>query len=117
VPLADAPVAPAASSQSRLRTAVVTVALAGAAAIAVAAPTRGGFDALERDWEGAAIEGGLLTAVVAAAIAVSIVAVFLPDVLRRARGPEVTTRDRVLRVGASLLTATLGVVAWLVLRP
>lgn len=116
-PLSDAPTLASPTRSTWLRTALVTIVASGAAAIAILAPTQGGLAALERDWEGAALEGGLLAAVVGTAVAVALVAVFLPSAWRRPSAPLDTFAERAPRIVAFLLAALLGAASWLALRP
>ncbi len=114
-PLANGGHAPAAGVRERLRVALTAWILAGAFAVGVVAPTLGGIGALRAAWGETALEGGLLTAVVAAALAVTIAALFLGDSLRAIPAPRRTAEDRSLRVASLLLLTLLGAVTYFVI--
>lgn len=89
---------------------------AGALAIAWLAPTLGGMAALERDFGDSAGSGGVLTAVVAGALAVAVLGVYMAEGLRD-HGPAAPTsrRVRALRAIAFSLLALLGLGTYLVI--
>jgi hypothetical protein len=90
--------------------------VAGAAAIAFVAPRLGGPVELERAWGDAAAAGGVLTAVVGAALAVTLLAVHLADGLR-APPPRAPEGDPGLRTAWFLFLALLGAVTFFVVQP
>lgn len=98
-----------------LRRALAGLACAGAFAIALVAPTLGGADAIERDWGNAAREGGVLTAVVGASVAVAVVTGFA-GALRARRADAPRPGDARFRVASALLLAFLGAVTWFAIR-
>jgi len=101
----------------RLRRLVIALALAGAFAIAVVAPTLGGLASLQRDWGEAATRGAVFTAVVGATLASVVVAVFLGPALRADyRRATLSRRARRIRVASMLFLSLLGALTYLVIR-
>jgi hypothetical protein len=99
-----------------LQLALVVVCFAGAAALCLVAPRAGGLSALEQAWGDAALSGGVLTAVVGAALGVATLAIYLGSALRAKREPEPHT-DAPLRVTWFLFLALLGIVTYFVIQP
>ncbi len=97
-----------------LQHAIVGLCIVGAAAIAVIAPTLGGFEGLEAAWGEAGRAGGVLTAVVAAALAVTTIGVFLGCGLRSDRALDAGRADAPLRAAWFLFLALLGAVTYMV---
>jgi len=97
-----------------LQHAIVTLSIAGAAALAVIAPTLGGFEELEAAWGEAARAGGVLTAVVAGALAVATIGVFLGGGLRSDSALDAGRADAPLRAAWFLFLALLGAVTYMV---
>jgi hypothetical protein len=93
---------------------IVGLCIVGAAAIAVIAPALGGLAALEAAWGEAARAGGVLTAVVAAALAVATIGVFLGSGLRSDSTLDAGRADAPLRAAWFLFLALLGAVTYLV---
>ena len=75
----------------------VALCVAGAIAITLIAPTLGGAAQLEREWGQSAATGGVLTAVVAGALGVTTLAVFLGQGLRDQRPMPRPPRRLVLK--------------------
>ena len=90
--------------------------LLGAAAIAVVAPALGGLPALERAWGDAALAGGVLTAVVGAALGAASLSVFLGGALRADAGGHEPRAEMALRVAWFLFLALLGGVTYFVVQ-
>jgi hypothetical protein len=95
---------------------IVGLTAAGALAIAVVAPAPSGWDELERGWGEAALEGGVLTAVVGAALGVATLAVFLGGALRTDNTAPPRGEPK-LRAAWFLLLALLGGVTYFVVQP
>ena len=84
-------------------------------AVAVAAPTWGGREGLRRAWGEAATEAGVLTAVIAGAVATIAVAAFLGPATRASRKPPPSRRQRQVRIALFFGVAALGsLVYWIV---
>ncbi len=96
--------------------AFVGLCCAGAAALCLLAPAMGGLPALEQAWGEAALDGGVLTAVVGAALAVATVGVYMADGLRSATSSEPRT-DGGVRVASLLFLALLGAATYLITQP
>jgi hypothetical protein len=104
--------------RSRRQRAFVALCFAGAAGIALVAPTLGGASALERAWGDAAAVGGVLSAVVASALGVTVLAVYMAAGLRASSATERPPRgDVTLRVVWFLFLALLGAVTYLIVQP
>jgi hypothetical protein len=97
-----------------LQRAIVALCVAGAAAIAVIAPAVGGPLALETAWGDGARAGGVLTAVVAAALGVAAIGVFLGGGLRADGASDSNRPDAPLRAAWFLFLALLGAVTYFV---
>lgn len=115
-PLGSEPWDAAAPQRFGLRRVVIALFGCGAGAVAVIAPALGGHQALRGNWGDAALAGGVLTAVVGAALGVAVLGVFLGSALRRtsvhpARG------DAALRAAWFALLAVLGGVTYFVVQP
>jgi hypothetical protein len=96
----------------------IAVCFAGAAGVALIAPTLGGQSAVEHAWGDAASAGGVLTAVVAAALGVAVLAVYMGSALRAKATPERTPRgDVALRIVWLLFLALLGAVTYFIVQP
>lgn len=92
---------------------VLTMFGAGACAIAVIAPRTPSFREVEAAWSDAAGAAAVLTAVVACALAVSVLAVHLSSLLRRADAPpQPTAPERRLRIATLLFVSLLGGVVY-----
>jgi hypothetical protein len=98
------------------RRAFIAVCTVGAAALAWIAPSLGGYGALEEAWGDAAAVGGVLTAVVGAALGVTLLAVYLGEGLR-APSAQPTEADPGLRTAWFLFLALLGAVTYFVVQP
>jgi hypothetical protein len=98
------------------RRAFIGTCVAGAAGLALVAPRLGGQAELGQAWGDAAAVGGVLTAVVGAALGVTLLAVHLGDGLRAPsrRDPEPETG---LRTAWFLFLALLGAVTYFVVQP
>jgi MFS family permease len=106
--------------RSPLQRLVIALCAAGAAAIALIAPSLGGYAGLTTAWgDTGAIAGGLLTAVVGAALGVAVVAVFLGSALRADAGttPRSSAADATLRTAWFLFLALLSFVTYFVVQP
>jgi hypothetical protein len=96
----------------------IAMCVAGAGAIALVAPAIGGTSVLERAWGDAAGVGAVLSAVVAAALGVAVLAIYMPNALRAKTGAEQTPRgDSTLRVVWFLFLALLGAITYFVVQP
>jgi hypothetical protein len=100
--------------RGRLQRAIVGVTVLGAAAIVVVAPSLGGFAELEAAWGDAALAGGVLTAVIGAALGVATVSVFLGSGLRSEAEGEAAAADTSLRAAWFLFLSLLGAVTYFV---
>ncbi len=100
-----------------LRGFVMAVTLVGALCIAVLAPSWNGFQALESAWGKAAREGGVLTAVVAAILATTVVVVFLGPALRKEPARVRSAPERRRKVASLLLLSVVGgLTYWVITR-
>ncbi|MGD8862251.1 MAG: hypothetical protein PVI30_19725 [Myxococcales bacterium] len=116
-PLGEPAVQPRPAYQRLMRRGLIGLVLTGAFAVGVVAPTSSEPQSLRRAWGPAVREGGVLTAVVGAAIAVTLVAVLLGSHLKVAPPARPTTRaDHGMRVATRLFLALLGVVTYYVIR-
>lgn len=93
----------------------IALCFAGSVALCVVAPAWGGLPALEQAWGEAALSGGVLTAVVGAALGVATLAVYLGSGLRGAGQPEPQS-DGALRAAWFLFLALLGTVTYFVVQ-
>ncbi len=119
-PLGDGPVPDVGGGHPRplLRWWVTALMLLGAFAIAVVAPALPDFTGVEQAWGDAASAGAVLSAVVAAALAVSVVGVFLGSMLRRADAePPPSAAEARLRIGMLLFVSLLGAVVYYTISP
>jgi hypothetical protein len=105
------------SEQRPLQRVIVAVLIGGAAAIAVVAPSVGGFAALETAWGDAALSGGVLTSVIGAALGVTAIGVFLGSGLRSEGENDGARGDRALRTAWFLFLALFGAVTYFVVTP
>jgi hypothetical protein len=99
-----------------LQLGVIGMFFAGAGALCLVAPQWGGQSLLEQAWGDAAQSGGVLTAVVGAALGVATLAIYLSAALRAKREPEPHS-DAPLRVAWFLFLALLGIVTYFVIQP
>jgi hypothetical protein len=97
---------------------LIGVCFAGAVALGVIAPRLGGFEALEAAWGDAAPLGAMLSAVVGAALGITVLAVHLGQGLRapaaRERDPDA---DTALRTVWFLFLALLGAATYVIVQP
>jgi hypothetical protein len=115
VPLGPDPWDAAPAERWLPRRAFIGACVAGAAGRAWVAPSLGGYADLEAAWGDAAPMGGVLTAVVGAALAASVLAIHLSEGLRApTRHPE---GDTGLRTAWFLFLALLGAVTYFVVQP
>jgi hypothetical protein len=98
-----------------MQRAFIALCFAGAAALCVVAPALGGLSSLEQAWGDAALSGGVLTAIVGAALSVTTLAVYLGSGLRSLRTPE--PPDGTFRAAWFLFLALLGAVVYFVVQP
>jgi hypothetical protein len=96
-----------------LQRAIAALCACGAVAVAIVAPALGGPQALQDAWGDAAAQGGVLTAVVGAALGVTVIGVFLGSGLRSDRA-EPAHPDAPLRTAWFLFLALLGAVTYFV---
>jgi hypothetical protein len=99
-----------------LRRAFIALCFVGSAALCLIAPTLGGLPALTESWGEAALGGGVLTAVVGAALGIATLALYLGDGLRGGRAPE-SSADGGQRAAWFLFLTLLGVVTYFVTQP
>jgi hypothetical protein len=99
-----------------LQRAFIAVCAAGAVALCIVAPSWGGQAALEQAWGDAALSGGVLTAVVGAALGVATLAVYLGNGLRGVAAAAEPQSDGALRAAWFLFLALLGAVTYYVVQ-
>jgi hypothetical protein len=96
----------------------IALCASGAGAIALVAPTLGGTSVLERAWGDAAGVGAVLSAVVAGALGIAVLAIYMPNALRARSATEQSPRsDTTLRVAWFLFLALLGAITYVVVQP
>jgi hypothetical protein len=96
----------------------IALCVTGAGAIALVAPTLGGTSVIERAWGDAAGVGAVLSAVVAAALGIAVLAIYLPNALRaRGASDQPPRADTTLRVAWFLFLAMLGAVTYFIVQP
>lgn len=117
VPLGNEPWDAPPKERSRLQGLVIALCATGAAAIALLAPSLGGYSALREAWGDSARAGGVLAAVVGAALAVSVVAVFLGTALRAESGARTRPREAPFQTAWFLFLALLSLVTYFVVQP
>lgn len=105
--------------RSRLQPFAIALCAAGAMAIALLAPSLGGFRELTVAWGEAARAGGVLTAVVGVALGAAVLAVFLGSALRAEPGTRRSppSGEVPLRVTWFLFLALLSFVTYFVVQP
>ncbi len=104
---------PAALATTLLRGLVVSLLLAGAFAIAVLAPTLPSYGQVEAAWGDSARAGAVLAAVVAGALATSLLALHLGTLLRLSDTPPTPSApERRMRVALALFVSVLGAVVY-----
>ncbi|MFI5308270.1 MAG: hypothetical protein ACHQ53_12995 [Polyangiales bacterium] len=101
---------------SAVRTAFIVSSLAGAAALCLVAPRTSGTQGLERAWGEAAMSGGTLTAIAGAALAVTVVALYLGEGLRGGNAPQ-PHGDQGVRIAWYLFLTLLGSVTYFITQP
>ncbi|HET6333856.1 MAG TPA: hypothetical protein VFG30_11630 [Polyangiales bacterium] len=102
---------------ARLRRFVIGVCLCGAFAIAVIAPLIPERAEVADAWGDAAEAGAVLSALAAAAIAVSVIVIHLGSALRRSEKPRETMRQRQQRIATLLFLTLLGFVTYFTVVP
>ncbi len=96
----------------------IALCVTGAGAIALVAPALGGTSVLERAWGDAAGVGAVLSAVVAAALGITVLAIYMPNALRAKSATEQAPRsDTTLRVAWFLFLALLGAITYFIVQP
>jgi hypothetical protein len=100
-----------------LRAAVIVIVLLGAFAIAVVAPLWPPYSEVTRGWGDAAAAGATLGALVATATAVSVIAIHLGTILRRAEPRVEPVRVRRNRIATLVFLALLGFVTYVTVAP
>ncbi|MEY4580562.1 MAG: hypothetical protein RL701_5265 [Pseudomonadota bacterium] len=103
----------AADSQRVIKWLASGVLIVGALAIALIAPLSSSYAQLQAAWGEAADAGAVLTAVVAGAIAMTVVAVELAPLLRSQGAPRMPANKRNKRIAVMLLLTMLGGVTYL----
>jgi heme A synthase len=102
---------------SQLRRFVIGLCLSGALAIAVIAPLSTDHAQLAEAWGDAADAGAVLSALAAAAIAVSVIVVHLGGALRKSEKPRETMRQRRQRIATLVFLTLLGFVTYFTVVP
>ena len=105
--------------RSRLQPFAIALCAAGATAIALLAPSLGGFRELSVAWGESARAGGVLTAVVGVALGAAVLAVFLGSALRAepASRQSAPPGEVPLRVSWFLFLALLSFVTYFIVQP
>ncbi len=103
--------------RSPLQPLAIALCAAGGAAIALLAPTLGGYEQLAGAWGAAVRAGGVLTAVVGVALGAAVIAVFLGTALRADPSPSPPPGELPIRVSWFLFLALLSFVTYYIVQP